>query len=421
MATLPTGVEIHNGKIRIWFNYRGVRCREVLKGWVVSNSNLKKAGNMRALITSEVQLGTFDYASRFPESKALKKFAPSIQKISTFGELCDAYHAVKEVEISPSTLTVTKSISELFKKIIGSNTPIADIQHNDLLLYRKRLLSGELKARSEGTRSVSTVNAFISQLCRMLKFAQLSHYIQHSPFENIRVLKKSDHDPDPLLKEEFDLLTTFFSGQSLNLWVFATYSGLRHGELTALAWEDIDLETGEVHVARTMTLTKQFGPPKTRAGIRTVTLLYPALEALRQQFTLTGHLNKTEITFHHREHGKNEKQQLTFCFVPALTSNDKLSRHYSSNTIKDSWVRAMKRSGIRYRSAYHSRHTYACWLLSAGANPSFIASQMGHKNAQMVYTIYSKWINQMNSDQISMLNAQFHNVPIMSPKECCTG
>jgi integrase len=27
----PTGVELHNGKIRITFIYRGIRCREVLR------------------------------------------------------------------------------------------------------------------------------------------------------------------------------------------------------------------------------------------------------------------------------------------------------------------------------------------------------------------------------------------------------
>ncbi len=65
---------------------------------------------------------------------------------------------------------------------------------------------------------------------------------------------------------------------------------------------------------------------------------------------------------------------------------------------------AVKRAGIRRRNPYHTRHTFACWLLSAGANPSFIASQMGHENAQMVYEIYGAWIEEMNQDQIGMLN-----------------
>jgi integrase len=42
----------------------------------------------------------------------------------------------------------------------------------------------------------------------------------------------------------------------------------------------------------------------------------------------------------------------------------------------------------------------------AGANPSFIASQMGHEDARMVYEVYSKWIGDMNQDQVNMLNNQ---------------
>ena len=54
------------------------------------------------------------------------------------------------------------------------------------------------------------------------------------------------------------------------------YTGLRHGELAALAWEDIDLDAGVIHISRNLTILGHFGPPKTQAGIRTVTLLKPA-------------------------------------------------------------------------------------------------------------------------------------------------
>ena len=43
-------------------------------------------------------------------------------------------------------------------------------------------------------------------------------------------------------------------------------------------------------------------------------------------------------------------------------------------------------------------------MLSAGADPSFIASQMGRENAKMVYEVYSTWIVDMNADQVGMLN-----------------
>ncbi|EFH7176082.1 integrase, partial [Escherichia coli] len=34
------------------------------------------------------------------------------------------------------------------------------------------------------------------------------------------------------------------------------------------------------------------------------------------------------------------------------------------------WNAAVKRAGIRRRNPYHTRHTFACWLLTAGANPA---------------------------------------------------
>lgn len=68
--------------------------------------------------------------------------------------------------------------------------------------------------------------------------------------------------------------------------------------------------------------------------------------------------------------------------------------------------RFTKLTSIRRRNPYHTYHTFECWLLSAGANPAFIASQMGHDNAQMVYEIYGTWIEELNSEQITMLNAK---------------
>ncbi len=162
-------------------------------------------------------------------------------------------------------------------------------------------------------------------------------------------------------------------GQSQNLWKFAIYSGLRHGELAALAWEDIDLENGTVHVRRNLTALGTFGPPKTVAGDRTITLLEPALAALEAQRELTALKPKAQITFHHRKYGNTEQQKVRFVFMPRM-KNGEQKPHYSLSGIGNRWNAAVKRAGIRRRNPYHTRHTFACWLLSAGANPSFIAN-----------------------------------------------
>jgi integrase len=80
--------------------------------------------------------------------------------------------------------------------------------------------------------------------------------------------------------------------------------------------------------------------------------------------------------------------------------------YYSKNALGYSWKQGLKKAGIRSRVPYQSRHTYACWLLSAGAIPSFIASQMGHTDASMVYKVYSKWMCDKDRDQVELLNSK---------------
>jgi integrase len=41
-------------------------------------------------------------------------------------------------------------------------------------------------------------------------------------------------------------------------------------------------------------------------------------------------------------------------------------------------------------------------VFSAGANPSFIATQMGHEDSRRVYVVYAKWIGDMG-DQVTII------------------
>lgn len=405
----PTGVELHNGKIRITFTYRGIRCREVLQGWVITAGNIKKAGNLRAVIVSEIQLGTFDYAARFPESKSLKKFS-SKKRIATFRELSDFFIETKALEVSAATLLSITSAVNTLRRVVGDNTPLADIEHADILSYRKELLTGTIvnpaipNAEKKG-RAPSTVNKQMAVLSEMLKLANRSQFILHAPYEGVSRLKLSKADPDPLLLHEYQALIAALPRKLALIIIVAVHTGMRPGELCALAWEDVDLRKGEIHVSRSLTNKRLFVPPKTDAGIRTITLLKPAHDALLEQYETTGKNPKREIIFHHREIGKTERQNLRFVFSP--DGRQAVSDlYFSKNSISYGWRRGTKLSGIRERNPYQSRHTYACWTLMAGANPSFIANQMGHEDARMVYEVYSKWIGDMNQDQVNLLNNQ---------------
>ena len=56
------------------------------------------------------------------------------------------------------------------------------------------------------------------------------------------------------------------------------------------------------------------------------------------------------------------------------------------------WNPALRRTGIRRRRAYSTRHTYATRLIMGGIKPAYIAGQLGH-SLQMLYTTYARWID----------------------------
>ena len=119
-----------------------------------------------------------------------------------------------------------------------------------------------------------------------------------------------------------------------------------------------------------------------------------------------------------REYGQSVIHPCTFVFSPqCVKRGSHTGYHYAVNSINKIWAPIIKRAGIRYRNAYQSRHTYACWSLSAGANPNFIATQMGHTDAQMV--LQGVWKMDVREEWRAGCSAQpsaFTHCPITAPK-----
>ena len=70
------------------------------------------------------------------------------------------------------------------------------------------------------------------------------------------------------------------------LFLLELTTGLRRGELLALQWDDLNLETGELQVTKQVYRTKEDGllisQPKTKSSIRTVSLPPPLLNILKE-------------------------------------------------------------------------------------------------------------------------------------------
>ncbi|ECH1484660.1 site-specific integrase [Salmonella enterica] len=406
----PTGVENHGGKLRICFQYKGRRVRENL-GVPDTPKNRKVAGELRASVCFLIKTGNFDYAERFPDSPNLKLFG-IVNKEITIEELSRKWLDLKELEISRNTMLRYESIVKTSVSLLGGRVLASSVTQEDLLVFRRELMTGYQVARPNRAltlkgRSVVTVNAYMGIVSSMFQFAACNGYIPKTPFSGISTLKKAKAEPDPLSREEFARLIEACHHQQIkNIWSLAVYTGMRHGELCALAWEDIDIKAGTLVVRRNYTQAKEFTLPKTQAGTdRVIHLIQPAIDVLKNQASLTrlGKQHKVEVKL--REFGRTSAHSCTFVFNPQLTTRSgKSGTHYAATSLNRLWESAMRRAGLRYRKAYQSRHTYACWSLAVGANPNFIAAQMGHANAQMVYTVYGAWMTDNNQSQVDILN-----------------
>ncbi|AGE85791.1 tyrosine-type recombinase/integrase [Cronobacter sakazakii] len=409
-TSYPTGVENHGGKLRIWFLYKGKRVRENL-GVPDTAKNRKVAGVLRASVCFAIKTGCFDYANQFPDSPNLDKFGVNKREI-TIGALAERWLGFKRMEITTNAMRRYDSIVRNVIPMIGEKKLVSAINTEALLYLRKELLTGYQiisagKTKPVKGRSVPTVNLYMSVLHGIFRFAVSGGYIEKSPFEGISPLKKAKPEPDPLTREEFSrVIEACGNLQIKNFWSLAVYTGLRHGELCGLAWEDIDLKAGTLMVRRNHTMMKEFTLPKTQAGTdRIVYLIKPALDVLKRQAEMTRLGKQYQIEVKLREFGRSTFHPCTFVFNPSLSAtNGKAGHHYAVASVNQSWEAALRRAGVRYRKAYQSRHTYACWSLTAGANPNFIANQMGHANSQMVYQVYGSWMSDNNREQITILN-----------------
>ncbi|WP_026959130.1 site-specific integrase [Aliagarivorans taiwanensis] len=404
---MPTGVEVHGGSLRIWFMYRGHRCRESL-GVPPTKANIKKASQQRSHITYLIRTGAFDYGEAFPESPNLARFGVNSATI-TVSQLAQRWLRYKALDISNNTHARYTSMLKTIVNYMGPDRFCSDLRQQDFAELRSQLLDAPQNHtnRAKSGRTVRTVNTYLTIARQMFEFALSNDIVESRFWESVKQLKKTRSKPEPLSTDEFGrLLAACLHPQDANLITVAVYTGLRHGELISLAWEDIDLTRRELKVSRNLASIGEFVQPKTESGERVIKLLSPAVEALQAQQAITKLYPSNAINVVLREKRRIRIDHCTFVFNPLVTARGEYEKpHYSNTSLEDKWTRICKRAGIKRRPPYQTRHTFACWMLSNGANPAYIAGQMGHSTAQMVFNVYGDWIPENDANQVAMLEA----------------
>jgi integrase len=146
------------------------------------------------------------------------------------------------------------------------------------------------------------------------------------------------------------------------LVLVAAYAGLRWGELAGLRVKHVDVLHAQITVAEQVTEiagTFTWGPPKTRAGRRTVTL--PSVAA-------------TALEAHLRTWADRDPDGLVF-----TSPRGGLLRR--SNFCRRVWLPATRVAGVEGLRFHDLRHTAATLAIAAGASTRELMGRMGHASS----------------------------------------
>jgi integrase len=173
------------------------------------------------------------------------------------------------------------------------------------------------------------------------------------------------------------------------LYVVALDSGMRQGELFALAWPDIDLDGGSVRVVRSLEELNgelRVKDVKTARSRRKIDLSPFAVEVLtehRRAMLAEGHIAGP-----------------VFC----NSRGDYLRR---SNLTRTSFGAILERARVPKIRFYDLRHTCATLLLLADVNAKVVSERLGHASVAFTLDVYSHVLPTMQKAAAAKLEGIF--------------
>jgi integrase len=197
-------------------------------------------------------------------------------------------------------------------------------------------------------------------------------------------------NPDSILSpdEVRRLLDAATPGYYRTLFTTAFITGMRSGELLALRWGDLEFDEssgrGRIYVRRTLSWARvhrsepvrpRFYPPKTKAGVRMISIAPELLSALKV-WKLRCPPSELDVVFPH-EDGQSNVRDRVLCvgLYPAL-----------------------RRAGLR-RVTFHSlRHSCASAMIASGAPVTEVQHRLGHSSPAITLAVYSHWLKDVETN-----------------------
>jgi integrase len=212
----------------------------------------------------------------------------------------------------------------------------------------------------------ATVQKAYQLLGKVMGAAVDAGMVMQTPCRRVPLPKVEREEMRFLTPAEIARLADAIDQRYRALVLVAAYGGLRIGELAGLRRRRVDLLRGTVEVAEIVTDAEgvlRFGPPKTRAGRRTVGLPRAVVDEL------AAHLVRAESE----------------AFVFAAPEGGPLRVHGFRARV---WRPATRRAELDGLRIHDLRHTAVALWIAVGANPKEVAARAGHTSVSFTLDRY---------------------------------
>ena len=334
----------HGKRRRKWHSFRGTK---------------SAAQAEMARILHQLQTGDYVEGSRETMDAFLRRWLVSSES-RVSGKTLERYREIVETQIVPALGAI--KLTKLHPSHI-------------LEAYSYWLREG--RRNGKGGLSAQTVLHHHRLLHKALSQAVKWQLVARNVMDAVDPPSVEKHEMRALDESEVATLLDAANGQRLSAPVYtAAITGLRRGELVGLKWADIDFETAQLAVRRSVEQTRKgvrFKPTKSKQA-RTVQLSVHALEVFRKHRVAQGRerlkvgpkYNVLDLVFP-REDGS--------VWEPELFGK--------------AFIGLVKRAKLGHLRLHDLRHSCASILLKAGVHVKVVSERLGHSTIAITLDLYS--------------------------------
>lgn len=251
-----------------------------------------------------------------------------------------------------------------------------------------------MKARLAGGSTATRVRYMRVVLRAALRFAMKNELAVRNVVQATEPPKVDRKEVEPLNIDEARVLLRAVRGDAIEgIVAIALAMGLRRGEILGLRWEDIDLESGALHVRQQLQRPKGGGwvlvPPKSERSRRRLRIP-DAVRRLLVEHRRRQAEDRLAAGPEWAEHG----------FV--FTSSNGAPLH-GSNVLRD-FKKLLATAKLPKKRLHDARHSCASFLLAEGVSLRVVQDILGHSDIRLTANTYSHVLPQLHDDAAEKMN-----------------